>query len=436
MAFRIPQGTQEAKRRALQLSHDHVVPGRIDKFAEFGISLVMGTREGFRFRDMDGREYMDFHLNGGVFSLGHRNPDLIRVLREALDEFDIGNHHFPSAARADLAAKLCRLSPGGKAKYVVFCSGGSEANDVAVKSARFATGRRKIVALEVAYHGRTILSGALGEDSHARYFHGDYPGECIKVPFNDLPAMESALMNRDVAAVIMETIPATYGFPMLDDGYLPGVKRLCERYGSLYICDEVQTGLGRTGKLWGIECWSIEPDILVTAKGTSGGLYPIAATLLSERAGGWLKQNGWGHVSTFGGAEVGCVVLSRVLDMCNAPATLANATAISDYLYRGFAAIQQRHPWLVEIRRKGLVMGLGFDHPNGAVHMMKALYDNGIWAIFSSFDSSVLQWKPGLLVDQAYCDEALEKFERALPVAVAAGSRGGHKTSFLRAGND
>jgi len=410
-------GMSILKQQILNLAQQHQWPGRLDTFAGMGVSIVLGRRDGYRFWDLDGREFMDFHINGGVYNLGHRNPELIQVLRDALDRVDIGNHHFPSVSGARLAEKLSRLSPGGKCQYVVFTSGASEANDVAVKSARAATGRRKIVAPEFAYHGRTIMSGALGEDTHARYFHSDYPDECIRVPFHDLKAMEAALKGRDVAAVIMETIPACYGFPPLADDWLPGVKRLCEQYGSLYIADEVQTGFGRTGKLWGVECWGVEPDILVTGKGTSGGLYPIAATLLSAKAGAWLKENGFGHVSTFGGAELGAAVSSVVLDRCNDPATLAHALRMAEYFVAGFRHIQQRHPFLLEIWSKGLVMGLKFNNRNGGAHMQKALYDHGVWTIYSPFDAAVLQWNPGLLVDTAYCDEALERFERAIAVA-------------------
>ena len=125
---------------------------------------------------------------------------------------------------------------------------------------------------------------ATGDDRFAALFLSDRPEEFPHVPFNDLAAMEEALAGRDVAAVIMETIPATYGFPLPDPGYLESVKRLCERYGALYIADEVQTGLMRTGELWAISKHGIEPDILVTGKGISGGLYPISAVLVSEAA--------------------------------------------------------------------------------------------------------------------------------------------------------
>ena len=162
--------------------------------------------------------------------------------------------------------------------------------DIALKTARHATGERKIVSIVKAYHGHTGLAVGAGDDRFSKLFLADRPDEFAHVPFNDLDAMEEALRGRDVAAVIMETIPATYGFPLPDPGYLETVKQLCERYGALYIADEVQTGLMRTGELWGITKHGIAPDILVTGKGLSGGMYPISAVLVSERRAGWLHR--------------------------------------------------------------------------------------------------------------------------------------------------
>jgi acetylornithine/succinyldiaminopimelate/putrescine aminotransferase len=258
----------------------------------------------------------------------------------------------------------------------VFVASGSEATDLAIKSARHATGRRKVVALEAGFHGTSGLSGAAGNDDSAHYFRSDYPDEFVKVPFNQLDAMEKALSGGDVAAVLLETIPATYGFPLPEDGYLPEVKSLCERYGALYVADEVQTGLGRTGHVWGVDAYGVEPDLLITGKGLSGGLYPIAAVVMTREVGAWLHEKGWGHVTTFGGSE--------------------------------------RHPFLVGVRRKGLVMGLELDHPLGAVQLSAALYRNGVWAMFSGFDMSVLQFKPGLLVDETYCGAVLDRLDAAL----------------------
>jgi len=400
------------KRRILETAATHVCPNRVRTFEAIGVDLVIGRREGYRFWDIDGHELLDFHLNGGVFNLGHRNAELVETLRDALETLDIGNHHFPSAARADLAEKLIKTMPGDL-QYVVFAPSGGEAIEVAIKTARHATKRRKIVSIAKGYHGHTGLALAAGDERFSKLFLSEgEPGQFVQVPFNDLDAMEAALSGGDVAAVLLETIPATYGFPLPAAGYLPGVKRLCERFGSVYIADEVQTGLGRTGCMWGVECFDVAPDILVTGKGLSGGLYPISAAVLGRKVAGWLDTDGWGHVSTFGGAELGCVVASRVLEITMRPTTLPRVADVSERLFAGLERMRRDSSgWLVEIRRQGVVMGLRFADPGGAMKMSKALYDAGLWAMFAGLDPSVLQFKAGLLVDDAYCDEALVRFE-------------------------
>ena len=157
---------------------------------------------------------------------------------------------FPSTARAELAAALVRTAPGDL-QYAVFAASGSEAIEIAIKTARHATKRRAVVSIQKGYHGHTGLALAAGDERAAALFLSQGPaGEFVHVPFNDLAAMEDALRAHDVAAVVLETIPATVGFPMPEAGYLPAVKALCARYGAVYVADEVQTGLGRTGALW------------------------------------------------------------------------------------------------------------------------------------------------------------------------------------------
>jgi len=405
----------EQKQRILDLAARYVCPGRVRTFQGLGVDLVIGRREGYRIWDVDGRELLDYHLNGGVYNLGHRNPEVLAALQEGLATLDIGNHHFPSAARAELGEALARLTPGDL-QYSIFASGGGEAIDAALKTARHATGRRKIVSTHKGYHGHTGLALAAGDERFSRMFLSEGPADQFaQVPFNDLDATEAALRAGDVAAVVLETIPATYGFPLPCEGYLAGVKALCERHGTLYVADEVQTGLGRTGRLWGVECYGVEPDILVTAKGLSGGLYPIAAAVVSPRAARWLEEDGWGHVSTFGGAELGCCVAKKVLEISSRADVLAGVEATSTYLGERLCEIQRRHAdWLVEIRRQGVIMGLRFAHPQGAILMSKALYESGLWAMFAGYDTSVLQFKAGLLVDRTFCDETLDRFETGL----------------------
>jgi acetylornithine/succinyldiaminopimelate/putrescine aminotransferase len=400
------------KDRVLELTRRFLTPHRVEVWEDVGTQLVIGRREGYRIWDLSGHELLDFHLNGGTFNLGHRNQEVVEALVLAAEELDIGNHHFASPARAELAEQLARLSPGDLTYSVLVPSGG-EANDVAIKTARRATGRRRVVGLAAGYHGRTGLAGAAGEDTAARYFLSDSP-DFAKVPFADLDAMAVALARDDVAAVIIETVPATYGFPVPPEGYLRAVRTLCDEHGTLLIADEVQTGLGRTGYLWGVERFGVQPDILVAGKGLSGGMYPIAATVMSEGVAGWLHEYGWGHVSTFGGAEIGCRVAQKVLEITTRPETQASIASLIERFDSALTEIRARQPYLTEVRQTGLVIGLRVEHPDGAVFLQQELFSLGVWAIASGFDQSVLQFKPGLLLDDAAADVALERLEAAL----------------------
>mgnify|MGYP001260924677 CR=1 FL=1 len=409
-----------SKEWILQQSINWWNPGKTKQWQEDGVDLVIGKREGYYIYDMNGKELMDVHLNGGTYNLGHRNPEIISTLKKALDEFDIGNHHFPSVVRAALAEDLYHCTPD-RLKYSIFSSGGGEAIDVALKCARYATKRKKIVSIKFAYHGHTGLAVSLGNERYSRPFlsEGD-PNEFIHVPFNDLDAMETVLSKEDVACVIIETIPATYGFPLPEKGYLAAVKNMCEKYGALYIADEVQTGLMRTGKLWGFEHYGIEPDILVTSKGFSGGIYPIAATVVCEEAGRWMHEDGFAHISTFGGSELGCIVAMKVLEITQRKEVMENVYYVARYLRSGLEKIKQQHSdFFVGIRQLGVVMGLEFSHPDGAKFVMRSLYENGVWAIYSMLDTKVLQFKPGLLLDKSYCDELLNRCETSIEQAAS-----------------
>jgi len=404
----------DSKEQVLDLARRYWNPGKTEFWTESGVPLVIDRREGYFLYDMSGSRLIDVHLNGGTYNLGHRNPAVVAAVRSAMDRFDIGNHHFPALARSALAEALITSGPPGMSK-VVYGSGGGEAVDIALKSARHATGKRKIISIVKAYHGHTGLALATGDDRFAELFLSGQPGDFPHVPFNDLAAMELALAGGDVAAVIMETIPATYGFPLPAPGYLRAVWQLCRRHDALYIADEVQTGLMRTGELWAITKHGVDPDILVTGKGLSGGVYPITAVLLNDRAAGWLTEDGFGHISTFGGAELGCVAGLATLRLTDRPETRAQVHYLADRIGRGLAAIRDAYPdWLVGIRQDGLVIGLEFGHPEGAKAVMRRLYENGVWAIFSTLDPRVLQFKPGLLVGPGLADEILDRTETAV----------------------
>lgn len=390
-------------------------PGKTKEWLNLGIDLIMGDREGYRFCDLDGKELMDVHINGGTYSLGHRNPEIIQALIEGTRQCDIGNHHFPSVVKAALAETVIKASPEGM-RHVIYGSSGGEAIDLALKCARNATGRRKIISIQNCYHGHTGLAVACGADRYAKIFLSDKgEDENVKVPFNDLEAMEAALSQNDAACVIMETIPATYGFPLPAEGYLPRVKALCKQYGALYIADEVQTGLMRSGKMWCISTYGVNPDIIVTSKGFGGGIYPISAVILNECASQWTRQDGSAHMSTFGGSELGCICALKVFEILQRQETAENIAFAGRYLRDGLEAIKAENPdCFVGIRQNGLIMGLEFAGSDGAVAVMQRLYQNGVWAIYSQLDPSVLQFKPGVLVTKAYCDELLEKMAKGI----------------------
>ncbi|WP_119389396.1 class-III pyridoxal-phosphate-dependent aminotransferase [Taklimakanibacter lacteus] len=412
-------------------SKEYWNPGKTSDWQRMGVDLVIDRREAYYLWDVDGRRLIDVHLNGGTYSLGHRNPEVVEAVREGMAYFDIGNHHFPSIMRTHVAEMLERLTPQGL-KRTIFASGGAEAIDIALKSARNATKRRKIICIERCYHGHTGLAVQVGDDRFSKLFLSDAPTqEVVKVPFNDLDRMLSAIAVGDAACVIMETIPATYGFPMPKPGYLKAIKQACEKVGTLYIADEVQTGLMRTGEMWGIETYGVSPDMLVTGKGLSGGIYPIAAVVVSETAGKWLSEDGFGHMSSFGGAELGCLAAAKVLEICSRPETRSQVHYISAYLANGLRQVQANYPdFFTGIRQRGIVMGLEFNHDQGAVHVMKHLYQNGIWAIFSTLDKRVLQFKPGLLIDREMCDEILTRLDTSVAQAQAE-VMGGRAKSYM-----
>ena len=420
----------EAKLEFLEASKTWWNPNKTEFWQDAGVDLVIDRREGYCLYDMDGRRLIDVHLNGGTYNLGHRNPELIEVLNAGAQRFDMGNHHFPALARTALAESLAECTPEGL-QYTIYGAGGAEAVELAIKSARHATKRRKIVSILNAYHGHSGLSVKTGDERFSKTFLSeDLLGEFVQVPFNQLDAMEDALKAGDAAAVIMETIPATYGFPMPREGYLPEVKRLCERYGALYIADEVQTGLMRTGDMWGISRYGVVPDIMVIGKGITGGMYPISCCVTNPRAGSWLQEDGFAHMSTAGGAELGCIVALKVLEITQRPEVRSMVRYISDYLRSGLDEIQALYPdFFVGIRQHGVVMGLEFNHPEGAKPVMRRLYENGVWAIFSTLDPRVLQFKPGILMTQSLCEDLLRRVEAAIGLArgdvMGAGRRGG-----------
>ena len=380
----------ESTAIASEVFAEHVNPGKVAAFGALGLDLVMGQRSGSRFENLvDGQWLYNCHCNGGVFNLGHRNPAVIEAVRSALDHLDIGNHHLVSEWRALLAQRLAS-STGGTLPGVVFGVGGGEANDLALKVARAHTGRVGVVSASGGYHGHTGLAMAAGDPEYRDPF-GPNPAGFTQVPFNDLAAMDRAV-DDSTACVILEPIPATLGMPLPEPGYLAGVQRICRDRGACFILDEVQTGLGRTGTFWYHQQEDLRPDILTTGKGLSGGIFPITATLMAAEIHGFFEEHPFVHVSTYGGAEIGCVAALATLDAIEAPGFLARVEEVGARFEEGFAGLP------FEVRRRGMFMGLRFPAEGDALGAAAELIRAGVFAVFANNDTSVLQFLPPLTV--------------------------------------
>jgi putrescine aminotransferase len=403
---------QDAKGAIIERFARHVSSGKAAFFAGAGIDFVFGRREGVYVWDLDGRRLIDCHCNGGVFDLGHRNPRIAAALRRSLEELDIGNHHLISEHRALLAERLTALCPGDLNR-VVFGVGGGEAIDMAIKLARAHTRRPTVISAHGGYHGHTGLALATGDGRYREPFEPLSPG-FVQVPFGDLGALEET-MGEDTAAVILETIPATLGIVVPPDGYMGGVRALCDRHGAVMIADEVQSGLGRCGDVWGISAYGVVPDVLVTAKGLSGGIYPMSATVYREHLNRLLHENPFIHVSTYGGAEVGCHVALEVLAILEEPGFLQHVRRMGGLFREGLGGLQQKHPrLLVEVRQRGLMMGLKLFSDTYGPLMTLAGFGHGLLTIYANHDQSVNQLLPPLTIEEDEVAQVLEALDRML----------------------
>jgi len=386
---------------------EHLAPNKLAYYQRMGLQIVMGRRDGIWFEDAYTKlRLINCHGNGGVFSLGHCNPRVTGAVAEALGRIDIGNHHFVSGQRAQLASRLSATLDDALPRVVFGVSGG-EAVDVAIKAARGATGRRRIISVEGGYHGHTGLALAAGDAAFRDPFGPNLPG-FVQVPFNDLGAMEAAVDDQ-TAAVILEAIPATLGMPIPNPGYFAGIRKLCDERGAALLVDEVQTGLGRTGRWWGIQHEGVVPDAIVTGKGLSGGIYPITATLMTPALHAVLDAvaNPFVHISTFGGAELGCVAAQAVLDIVGEPEFLDRVVAMSERFAEAF------DPLPFELRRRGLFMGLRFSNEMEALGALLRVMQQGIFCFPAGNDRSVLQFLPPLILSDDEVEDLIVRMTRA-----------------------
>ncbi len=306
-----------------RLYRNHVSPdlARLLKFGGPG-SLEISASGSLVTDDQD-REYLDLAGGYGVFNLGHSHPKIVQAVQEQLGKMALSSRVLLNPQTALLAHELAQICPG-KLQYSFFCNSGTEAVEAALKFARLHTGRQRFVSCENSYHGKTF--GSLSVTGRSKYRLPFEPliSEVEFVPFGDFEALETAI-NDQTAAFIVEPIQGEGGIQVAPDGYLQHARAVCDRTGCLLIADEVQSGLGRTGKWFGVDHWGVEPDLMTLAKALGGGVLPMGAVVGTADIWKSFKGQPLLHTSTFGGNPLACVAARTTLQVLREEGLLEKA---------------------------------------------------------------------------------------------------------------
>ncbi|MGH2831489.1 MAG: aspartate aminotransferase family protein [Solirubrobacteraceae bacterium] len=358
----------------LELASRHLDPSLVDVLAILGFDKQYSTASGSYLYDTSGRAYLDLHSGEGFASLGHNHPDVREVLQATLstDLVDGVQLHY-SALAGMLAEALAERLPGDLSA-VFFASTGAEAVDSAMKFARAATGRPRLISCDSSFHGVTLGPLSLVGDEFFKEGFGPLLPGCERVPFGDLECLERELRAKDVAAFIVEPIQGRE-VTLPPDGYLQGAQDLCRRHGTMFVVDEIQTGLGRTGRWFALEHWGLEPDFVLVGKALSGGYMPVAAMVTSrkiyQRAVGTLERC-YVHQSTFGRNRLSMAAGLAALRIIERDGLVEHAANMGAMFCERLADLKVRHEMIKEIRGSGLMIGIELQPPSSRVARMSS----------------------------------------------------------------
>ena len=380
--------------------------------------------EGCVVEDIDGNLLLDFNAGIAVTSTGHCHPDVVRAIQEQAGKLIHYSADFYIPLYAETCAELARIAPMKEKCRVFLGNSGTEAVEGSIKLARFVTGRQYLVSFLGGFHGRTYGSVSLTA-SKAKYHAGFGPmlPGVFHAPFGhvaDLRWFDEVLFDHlvppnEVAAIVVEPIQGEGGYVVPEDGFLAGLRAICDRHGILLIADEVQSGGGRTGKMWAIQNWDVEPDIVATAKGIASGM-PLGAFIAHESL-----MTKWGpgaHGTTYGGNPLACAAALETIKLLEG-GLMANAKARGDELLPGLRALQARYARLItDVRGIGLMIGVEFDTHEHAAAVEWACFQRGLLTL--ECGHSVIRMAPPLVLTEAEAATGLKLFGEAV-AEVAAG---------------
>jgi predicted acetylornithine/succinylornithine family transaminase len=376
-------------------------------YARYPIALVRG--KGVRVWDADGKEYLDFLAGIAVNSLGHCHPAVVRAIQQQSRKLLHVSNLYHILPQSELARELCRHS---FADRVFFCNSGAEANEAAIKLARrygaeHLGGKYEILSAHNSFHGRTLATLTATGQEKVRAGYDPLPPGFRQIPFNDLKAAEEAIDEQKTAGILVEPIQGEGGINVPDEAYLRGLRELCDRRGLLLIFDEVQTGMGRTGKLFGYEHFGVTPDVMTLAKALGGGL-PLGAMLAREVVAKSFVPGS--HASTFGGNPLACSAGLAVMRTLLQGGVLKNCGKMEKIFLQELGRIKDRFSFIKGVRGKGLILGLELDMEGAKI--VDACMQDGLLINCTAY--TVLRFVPPLTVKPKEIEQGLAILEKVL----------------------
>jgi putrescine aminotransferase len=372
------------------------------------------------YRDVTGRTYLDCLGGFGIFNVGHRNPKVVKAVTDQLRRQPLHSQDLLDPLRAMLAKALAMLTPEGL-EFSFFCNSGTEAVEGALKLARaYDPAKQTIVAATKGFHGKSYGSLSASAKAEFRRPFGPMLPNIEHVPFNDLPALRDMMtsckaVGEDVGAVLLEPIQGEGGVNIPDDDYLPGVRALCDEFGALLILDEVQTGMGRTGKMFCCEHYGVAPDLMCLAKAFGGGVVPAGAVVGRKEIFSRLFDNPFLHTSTFGGNPLACAAALATINVLIEDRLPQRAAVLGKRMLAGIRdAVLGHEELVVAVRGKGLLMALEFrDHAVG-FEFGKHMLDRGILVSGTLVNARVIRIEPPLTITEEEADYVCQALGESL----------------------
>lgn len=365
--FDIKELIESRSRENYQLHDKYMNRTLATVLQTIGFDKCYKSAKGAYLYDFDGNEYLDFLTGYGVFGMGRNHPTIAKAVKDAID-MDLSNMVQLDCALLSglLAERLVKLL-NNRCDAVFFCNSGTEANEGAIKFARAHTKRERILSMSSGYHGLTYGSLSLTKSPHFQDGYGSMLPGIGNVPHYDIDALEAELKKGDVAGFIFEPVQGK-GVNYPDDDYFQKAQELCRKYGTLFIADEVQTGLGRTGKWFGFQHWNLDPDIVTVAKALSGGYVPTAAFITTRE----IHQSSFStldrcvvHSTTFGRNNLAMVCGLATISVLENENMVENCAKMGALMLEKLNALKEKHSYIKEVRGKGLMIAIEFQEPKG-----------------------------------------------------------------------